>query len=109
MKTILFTVCAFFAFIFASQAQTTREDQYDVQDKIQQEPPRQAQRRVENAATPTNPQAQNEQDQRAADEKLKKEKERSTGKEAENPAVRNTTVTPKGTLSEPDSKPLKTK
>lgn len=107
MKTIFFTICAFFAFTLVSQAQTTREDQGDVQDKIQQEPPREEQRRVENAAAPTNPQAQNNQSQRDADEKLKKEKERSTGKEAENPAVKNTTVTPKGKLSEPDSKPLK--
>lgn len=110
MKTIFLTVCAFFAFAVASAQRTPDElqnDNDDIQDKLQQEPPLTQQRRIENAATPTTPKAQNAKDNREAEERLRKERERSTGKESKNPAIENTTITPTGKLSEPDSKPLK--
>jgi hypothetical protein len=109
MKNIFYTACMILAFTWAGQAQTTRDDgQADVDDKIQQEPPRDVQRRVENAAAPTTPVQQNAQAQQQAEDKRKKEIERSTGQSAENPAKSNTIV-PRATLSEPDSKPLKSK
>ncbi len=97
-------------FIFGSmQAQTTRDDgRTDLDDKIQQQPPREVQRRIENAAAPSTPAQQNAQAQQQAVEKRKKEIERSTGQSAENPAKDNTII-PQSRLSEPDSKPLKSK
>ena len=108
MKKIFCTACMLFAFTWVTQAQTTRDDgQADTDDKVQQEPPREVQRRVENAASPTAPTQQNTQAQVQAEDKRRKELERSTGQSAENPA-KNNTVVPQARLSEPNSKPLKT-
>jgi len=107
MKKIFFTAAMFLALGWASHAQTTREDgQADIDDKIQQEPPREVQRRVENAAAPSTPAQQNAQAEQQAVEKRKKEIERSTGQSAKNPAKENTII-PKPRLSEPDSKPIR--
>src|SRR6478672_2376482 len=101
MKKLMYTAVALFAFAWAGQAQTTRDDgQADVDDKIQQEPPREVQRRIENAAAPSTPAQQNAQAEQQAIEKRKKEMERATGQSAENPA-KNNTVIPKSKLSEP--------
>jgi Skp family chaperone for outer membrane proteins len=107
MKKLFCTAIMLFAFTWA-QAQTTRDDgQADVDDKIQQEPPREVQRRVENLAAPSMPTQQNAQAEQQAIEKRKREMERATGQSAENPA-KNNTVVPQARLNEPDSKPLKT-
>jgi hypothetical protein len=109
MKKIFYTACTVFAFTLAGHAQATRDQGHaDVDDKIQQEPPREIQRRIETAAAPTTPVQQNARAEQQAEEKRKKEIERSTGQSAENPA-KNNTVIPKANLSEPDSKPLKSK
>ena len=109
MKKIIFTAGLLIAFAFAGQAQVTRDDgQADLDDKLQQEPPRETQRRLENAAAPSAQTQQNAQAEQQAIENRKKEIERSTGQSAENPA-KNNTIIPQPRLSEPDSKPLKTK
>lgn len=108
MKKILFTACAIIAVSLAGHAQTTRDDgQADIDDKIQQEPPREPQRRVEQSAAPATPAQQNAQAVQDAEAKRKEEVERSTGQPVENPAKKTKPV-PEGRLSQPDSKPMKT-
>ena len=107
MKTLL-TIFAFFAFAFSASAQTTLEDRDNTDDKMQQEPPREPQAAVENAARQADVNAQNNKAQNESEDLVKKEKERSTGKEEKNPAQTNTTVTPPpAQMSEPVSKPSK--
>ncbi|HLA56426.1 MAG TPA: hypothetical protein VK623_10020 [Flavobacterium sp.] len=93
MKKIFLAVGAFLAFTAAASAQVEKTDtqQEDVQDKIQQEPPRETEKAVERAADVD---AKNRKNVRAADEKLKKEKEKSTGKESKNPAEATPLATP---------------
>jgi len=84
MKKIILSFLVALTFTVAASAQ---EDQNDAQDKIQQEPPREAQRAVERSATKEEVNKQNEKAAREAEEKLQKEKEKSTGKENKNPAT----------------------
>jgi hypothetical protein len=93
MKKIFLTVGAFLAFAATASAQVEKSDtqQEDIQDKIQQEPPRETERSVERSADIN---ANNRKDVRDADEKLKKEKEKSTGKESKNPAETNPVAKP---------------
>ncbi len=107
MKKIFFTVCALFALTVAS-AQTTRDDGDNIDEKLQQQAPRETQRQVENAARANTPQAQHNQDMKAAEEKIRKEKERSTGKDSKNPAE-NTQGLPPSKQIEPASTPVKNK
>ena len=109
MKKIFFTAFAIFAFSLASQAQNTRDDagqQSEIDDRIQQEPPREPQRDVERKAAPSTPAQQNAEAQQKAEQKRKEELERSTGQPANNPAKKDKQIQP-ARLSEPDSKPLK--
>lgn len=109
----LMTICAAVAFAFSVQAQSSPEEQQDqqeaIQDKIQQEPPRETQLRVENATVrdANNPNQQNDKAKREQEELVKKEKERSTGQEDKNPAQSNPQTVKPATTSEPVSKPLK--
>lgn len=108
MKRVFFTACALMAISLAGHAQTTRDDgQADIDDKIQQEPPREPQRQVEKAAAPATPAQQNAEAQQQAEEKRKEEVERSTGQPVKNPA-KKTKPLPEARMSQPDSKPLKT-
>lgn len=108
MKSLFFTACAFFAFSLTAHAQlTTIEDQDNIQDKIQQEPPPQAQVAMERAAHDAHVNAQNKKNVREADDQLTKEKERSTGKESKNPAEDNPRTVKPATMGDPVSAPVK--
>ena len=106
MKKIFFTSIALFAFIFSASSQEDRDND-NIQDKIQQEPPREPQKAVDRAARQANINEQNNRNVREAEEKLQQEKERSTGKPRANPAETNSTTVKPPVMSDPVSAPIK--
>lgn len=109
-KNIIRTASLTFLLALASgfaSAQTDRQqDQSHWQDKLQQQAPRETERQNERAVRQSDATVRSHRNDAAQEEKIKREKERSTGKEATNPAE-NPPVTPTPRLSDPTSTPLK--
>lgn len=104
MKKLFLTTAVFFTFTIAAFAQVDNGEtqQEDIDDKIQQEPPRETQRTLERTTTQqADITTKNAQNVRAAEEKIKKEKEKSTGKESTNPATTNTRTGKPAKMTEP--------
>jgi plasmid replication initiation protein len=107
MKKLMFIAIAFFAFTFIAAAQTTRDDNpNDNQDQLQQQPTRPSQSAVENSARQANVNQQNAKSRNEAEEWIRKEKEKSTGKDTKNPAEDKSTIKPVH-LTDPVSTPVK--
>ncbi len=87
MEKLIVSLMVIGSFTVAS-AQVDIENE-DVQDKIQQEPPREQQRTVERTAANAEVNSQNNKAVRDGEAKLEKEIEKATGKESKNPAETN--------------------
>ncbi|HEX9981000.1 MAG TPA: hypothetical protein VGB50_10605 [Flavobacterium sp.] len=102
MKTIIYTALILMFTTIAS-AQT---DNDAVQDRIQQEPPRETQTGVERAARQAAVNDQNNNNVIDSQDRLESETERSTGKDMKNPALTNPTTVRPPTISDPVSTPV---
>lgn len=105
-NTFLMTLIAASAFTTAS-AQVEKADprQEAIDDRVQQEQTMPTQRATENAARQADVNAKSNNNLRQAEDKLKEEKERSTGKDSRNPAETNATTVKPVRLSDPVSAP----
>ena len=103
MKKIFLTLGAFLAFTTAMYAQETKKSQplATPADSISE-----VQTPSDKAARQANVNAQNNRNIRAADDKLRTETERSTGKEMKNPATTNPTTVKPPVLSDPTTAPI---
>jgi hypothetical protein len=110
MKTekIFLVIAMVLGFFVSASAQSERGSDLqneEIQDKIQQEPTREQQIAIENAARQSNVNSKSNQNERQAEDKLTSEKERSTGKDSKNPAETNPTTVKPARMSDPVSAP----
>jgi hypothetical protein len=107
MKKSIYTAVVFFGFTVFAAAQTTRDDNpNDNQDQLQQSVPNTTQSSVENAARQADVNQQNARSRNDAEELIRKEKEKSTGKDTKKPPQDRTTIKPVH-LTDPVSTPAK--
>jgi Ni/Co efflux regulator RcnB len=103
MKKILLSFTVFIAFSAVMSAQQERDN---VDDRQQQEPPREAQLATDRAARQADVNTQNSQNVIQSEDRLRSETERSTGKEMKNPATTNPITVKPPVLSDPPTAPV---
>ena len=100
MKKIVITI-AFLGFALTASAQNETQ----TMDRLQQEPPRETQTAVEQAARQAAINEQNNRNVNNAEDKLTEEVERSTGKPKKNPAETNPKTVRPPAITDPLSAP----
>jgi len=107
MKKIILALLLSTGFALTAQTEnTTMESRNEAdQDRIQQEPPREAQTGVDQAVRQATINQQNNKNVISSEDRLESEVERSTGKPAENPAETNPKTVKPVRIADPPSNP----
>lgn len=107
IQLLIITMWSAVALSQVDQATDLENRQQQTTDRIEQQLPPPPQSAVEKAVRQSNPKKLNNENLRKAETKIEEEIERSTGKDARNPAKDLPATPTPPALSEPVSKPLK--